>query len=208
LHRFNERDPSDHEDNELKEARFLCEQAIELDDSMSHAYSLLSQICVSELLQFTTEDSNRTLNDILLNAKKATELDSKNPIAAESIASYYFFSGKFEEAKQYSMRAVKLNPSYPEAQNRLGQSYVHSGEYAESEKHFRKAIELNPLDTNSIVYKDGLFFAQMGLDIVRSSTFHLIQPNQGSYDVTGFYYTTAFPGIFAWFESWLNLQID
>jgi adenylate cyclase len=163
LHRFNERDPSDHEDNELKEARFLCEQAIELDDSMSHAYSLLSQICVSELLQFTTEDSNRTLNDILLNAKKATELDSKNPIAAESIASYYFFSGKFEEAKQYSMRAVKLNPSYPEAQNRLGQSYVHSGEYAESEKHFRKAIELNPLDTNSIVYKDGLFFAQMGL---------------------------------------------
>ena len=163
LHRFNERDPSDHEDNELKEARFLCEQAIELDDSMSHAYSLLSQICVSELLQFTTEDSNRTLNDILLNAKKATELDSKNPIAAESIASYYFFSGKFEEAKQFSMRAVKLNPSYPEAQNRLGQSYVHSGEYAESEKHFRKAIELNPLDTNSIVYKDGLFFAQMGL---------------------------------------------
>ncbi|HIP08685.1 MAG TPA: tetratricopeptide repeat protein [Rhodospirillales bacterium] len=163
LHKFNERDPSDHEDNELKEARFLCEQAIELDDSMSHAYSLLSQICVSELLQFTTEDSNRTLNDILLNAKKATELDSKNPIAAESIASYYFFSGKFEEAKQYSMRAVKLNPSYPEAQNRLGQSYVHSGEYAESEKHFRKAIELNPLDTNSIVYKDGLFFAQMGL---------------------------------------------
>ena len=163
LHKFNERDPSDHEDSELNEARNLCEQAIELDDSMSHAYSLLSQICVSELLQFITEDSNKTLNDILLSAKKATELDSKNPIAAESIASYYFFSGKFEEAKQYSKRAVKLNPSYPEAQNRLGQSYVHSGEYAESEKHFLKAIELNPLDTNAIVYKDGLFFAQMGL---------------------------------------------
>ena len=163
LHKFNERDPSDHEDSELNEARNLCEQAIELDDSMSHAYSLLSQICVSELLQFITEDSNKTLNDILLSAKKAIELDSKNPIAAESIASYYFFSGKFEEAKQYSKRAVKLNPSYPEAQNRLGQSYVHSGEYAESEKHFLKAIELNPLDTNAIVYKDGLFFAQMGL---------------------------------------------
>ena len=163
LHSFNERDPSDHEDIELKEARSLCERAIELDDSMSHAYSLLSQICVSELLQFTTEDSNKTLNDILLNAKKATELDSKNPIAAESIASYYFFSGKFEEAKQYSKRAIKLNPSYPEAQNRMGQSFVHSGEYAESEKHFLKAIELNPLDTNAIVYKDGLFFAQMGL---------------------------------------------
>ena len=70
LHKFNERDPSDHEDSELNEARNLCEQAIELDDSMSHAYSLLSQICISELLQFITEDSNKTLNDILLSAKK------------------------------------------------------------------------------------------------------------------------------------------
>ena len=186
LHSFNERDPLDHEDSQLKEARSLCERAIELDPSMSHAYSLLSQIGVSELLQLTTDDSGKTLDEILLNAKKAAELDSKNPIAAESIATYYFFSGKFEESRQYSMRAIKLNPSYPEAQNRLGQSLVHSGQYAESEKHFRKAIELNPLDSNAIVYKDGLFFAQMGLENFEGAH-DLIEECILQFPNTGFY---------------------
>jgi tetratricopeptide (TPR) repeat protein len=153
---------------------------------MSHAYSLLSQIGVSELLQLTTDDSGKTLDEILLNAKKAAELDSKNPIAAESIATYYFFSGKFEESRQYSMRAIKLNPSYPEAQNRLGQSLVHSGQYAESEKHFRKAIELNPLDSNAIVYKDGLFFAQMGLENFEGAH-DLIEECILQFPNTGFY---------------------
>ena len=74
-----------------------------------------------------------------------------------------FFSGKFEQAKFYSERAIQLNPSYPDAQNILGQSLVHSGNFIESEKHFLKAIELNPLDPNAILYKDGLYFAQMGL---------------------------------------------
>ena len=186
LHIFYERNPSDHEDNELEEARRLCEQAIKIDNSLSHAYSHLSQICVSELLQFTTEDSNKTLNDILKNAKKATELDSKNPIAANSIAAYYFFSGKFEQSKQYSERAIKLNPSYPEAQNRMGQALVHSGKYEESEKYFHKAIELNPLDPNAILYKDGLFFAQMGLGNFLFA-YDLIEECISQFSEAGFY---------------------
>jgi TolB-like protein/class 3 adenylate cyclase len=163
LHFFNDRNPSDHEDVELAEARRLCEQAIELDGSMSVVYSLLAQICVSELLQFTSGDSDKTVNDILQNAKKASELDSKNPIAADHIARYYFFSGNFAQGRKHAERAVKLNPSYPDAQNTLGQALAHTGEYADSEKHFNKAIELNPLDPNAVLYKDGLFFAQMGL---------------------------------------------
>ena len=160
---FNNRNPSDHEDIELKKAQSLCEKSIELDDSMSLAYSLLAKICEWELLQFTTDDSKKTLDEMLTYAKKAEELDSKNPIAVYGIARHYFFSGKFDQSKFYSERAVQLNPSFPDAQNILGQSLVHSGKFAESEKHFRKAIELNPLDPNAILYKDGLFFAQMGL---------------------------------------------
>ncbi len=183
---FNNRNPSDHEDIELKKALSLCEKAIKLDDSMSHAYSLLAKICEWELLQFTTEDSKKTLNEMLSYGKKAEELDSKNPIAAYNIARHYFFSGKFEQAKFYSERAIQLNPSYPDAQNILGQSLVHSGKFAESEKHFHKAIELNPLDPNAILYKDGLYFAQMGLGNYEMA-YLLIEECISQFSKAGFY---------------------
>ena len=183
---FNNRNPSDHEDIELKKALKLCEEAIKLDASMSLAYSLLAKICEWELLQFTTEDSKKTLKDMLSYAKKAEELDSKNPIAAYGIARHYFFSGKFEQAKFYSERAIQLNPSYPDAQNILGQSLVHSGNFIESEKHFLKAIELNPLDPNAILYKDGLYFAQMGLGNYETA-YLLIEECISQFSKAGFY---------------------
>ena len=183
---FNNRNPSDHEDIELKKAQSLCEKSIELDDSMSLAYSLLAKICEWELLQFTTDDSKKTLDEMLTYAKKAEELDSKNPIAVYGIARHYFFSGKFDQSKFYSERAVQLNPSFHDAQNILGQSLVHSGKFAESEKHFLKAIELNPLDPNAILYKDGLFFAQMGLGNYEIA-YSLIEECISQFSKAGFY---------------------
>jgi adenylate cyclase len=186
LHIFNNRNPSDHEDIELKKALILCEEAIKLDPSFSLAYSLLAKICEWELLQFTTEDSKKTLKDMLSYAKKSEELDPKNPVAAYGIARHYFFSGKFEQAKLYSERAILLNPSYPDAQNILGQSLVHSGDFIESEKHFLKAIELNPLDPNAILYKDGLYFAQMGLGNYETA-YLLIEECISQFSKAGFY---------------------
>ena len=186
LHIFNGRNPTDHKDIELEKARDLCAQAVELDSTMSNAHSLLSEICIQELLHFTTKDSTKTRDELLQHGRKASELDLKNPTAMNSISRYYFFSGDFEQAKQYSERAIKLNPSYPDGQNSLGQALVHSGKFSESEKYFQKAIELNPLDANAIVYKDGLFFAQMGqnnFDIAYS----LIKECISHFSEAGFY---------------------
>ena len=186
LHIFNGRNPTDHKDLELEKARNLCEQAVELDSSMSNAHSLLSEICIQELLHFTTNDSSKTRDELLQHGRKASELDLKNPTAMNSISRYYFFSGDFEQAKQYSERAIKLNPSYPDGQNSLGQALVHSGKFAESEKYFRKAIELNPLDANAIVYKDGLFFAQMGQNNFEIA-YSLIKECISHFSEAGFY---------------------
>jgi TolB-like protein len=186
LHIFNVRNPTDHKDLELEKARDLCEQAVELDSTMSNAHSLLSLIAMYELNQFTRSDSEETLNEILQHATRAFELDSKNPMAANFIATYYFFAGKFEEAKQYSERAIKLNPSYPDALYRFGQSLVHSGKYAESVDYYHKAIELNPLDPNNMSFRNGLFFANLGLGNYEAAFNYneqcrLQYPNQGLY---------------------------
>jgi adenylate cyclase len=186
LHTFHERNQTDHKDPDLELARELSEKSISLDQSLSVAHSLMSEICIAELLQHTAENSTQTVEDILAHGRRAAELDSKNPRASDSISRHYFFSGNFEQAKQYAQRAVKLNPSYPEAHNSLGQALVHSGFYSDAEPHFNKAIELNPLDTKAIIYKDGLFFAHMGLGNFEMA-YSLIQECVAQFSDAGFY---------------------
>ena len=162
LHTFNERTHADHKDLGVAHAKQMCEQVISLDKKMSHAYSLMADIYFAELGQFLTDDSATPLQKIYDYAKVASDLDPKNSVAANLIASHFFFSGKFDQSKLYAERAVKLNPSFPEALYRLGQSLVHSGQYADAEEYYHKAIALSPLDPNSNVYKNGLFFANLG----------------------------------------------
>ena len=186
LHTFHERAQTDHKDEDLELSRDLAEKSLAVDESLSVAHSLLSEICIAELLQHTANDSQKTVEDILVHGRRAAELDSKNPRASDSISRHYFFSGNFDQARQYAQRAVKLNPSYPEAHNSLGQAQVHSGKYAEAEPHFNKAIELNPLDTNAIIYKDGLFFTHMGLGNFEIA-YSLIQECVAQFSEAGFY---------------------
>jgi len=186
LHTFNERTKADHYDPGVVEAKKMCEQVIELDKNMSHAYSLMADIYFAELGQFLSEDSSVTLQKIYDYAKIASDLEPKNSVAANLIASHFFFSGKFDKSKLYAERAVKLNPSFPEALYRLGQSLVHSGNYSGAEQYYHKAISLSPLDPNSTTYKNGLFFANLGqgnFDVALSynDECRLQFPNVGTY---------------------------
>lgn len=49
-------------------------------------------------------------------------------------------------------------------------------------------------------------FAQMGLEIVRSGTFHCLSASESCYDTTSFFYTPAFPGIMAWIASFVPVS--
>lgn len=186
VHFMNNRKASDHEDPALTEARRLCEEAIRLDDSMSVAHSLLGQIALCELLQFSGKDSNETLDEMLTSSKKAAELDPKNPEAPVKTGTYHFFKGNFEQARQYCERAVDLNPSYPDAYYTLGHALAHSGQYAESEAPFQQAIDLNPLDPNVAEYRSGLYFSKLGVGDYEAALGIIEQclaqfPNRGLY---------------------------
>ena len=186
VHFLNNRNASDHEDPALTQARRLCEEAIQLDDSMSVAHSLLAEIARCELLQFSGKDSNETLEEILTSSKKAAELDSKNPEAPVKTGAYYFFKGNFEQARQYAERGVDLNPSYPDGYFTLGHALAHSGQYAESEEPFQQAIALNPLDPNVAEYRSGLYFSKLGVGDYEAALAIIDQclaqyPNSGLY---------------------------
>ncbi len=186
LHMFNERSTTDGEDINLGKARELCEKAIELDTSFSHGHAMLAKICRSELLQFTKEDSEKTLNEILEHSKKATELDPQNPVAALMTATHYFFKGNFSQARKFSEKSVELNPSYPEAYMRLAQAMIHTGDYKNSEELVRKSLELDPLDPQLWDRKVPHFFIYMGLEDYQNA-YELVEeileviPNAGMY---------------------------
>ncbi len=186
LHMFNERSTTDGEDINLGKARELCEKAIELDTSFSHGHAMLAKICRSELLQFTKEDSEKTLNKILEHSKKATELDPQNPVAALMTATHYFFKGNFSQARKFSEKSVELNPSYPEAYMRLAQAMIHTGDYKNSEELVRKSLELDPLDPQLWDRKVPHFFIYMGLEDYQNA-YELVEeilediPNAGMY---------------------------
>ncbi|MBP10749.1 MAG: adenylate/guanylate cyclase domain-containing protein [Acidiferrobacteraceae bacterium] len=186
LHMFNERSATDGEDTNLGKARELCEKAIELDSGLSHAHAMLAIICRSELLQFTKEDSQKTLNEILEHSKKAAELDPQNPVAALMTATHYFFKGNFSQAKRFSEKAVELNPSDPEAYMRLAQAMIHTGDYKNSEELVRKSLEIDPLDPQLWARKIPHFFIYMGLEDYQNA-YELVEeiledaPNAGMY---------------------------
>ena len=186
LHMFNERSATDGEDTNLGKARELCEKAIELDSGLSHAHAMLAIICRSELLQFTKEDSEKTLNEILEHSKKAAELDPQNPVAALMTATHYFFKGNFSQAKRFSEKAVELNPSDPEAYMRLAQAMIHTGDYKNSEELVRKSLEIDPLDPKLWARKIPHFFIYMGLEDYQNA-YELVEeiledaPNAGMY---------------------------
>ena len=186
VHFMNNRNASDHDDPALTEARRLGEEAIRLDDSMSVAHSLLAQITLCELLQFSGKSSNETLEEMLSSSKKAAELDPKNPEAPVKTGAYYFFKGNFEQAQQYAERGVDLNPSYPDGYYTLGHALAHSGQYAESEAPFQQAIDLNPLDPNVAEYRSGLYFSKLGVGDYEAAHTIIDQclaqfPNRGLY---------------------------
>ena len=186
VHFLNNRNASDHEDPALTQARQLCEEAIQLDDSMSVAHSLLAQIALCELLQFSGKDSNETLEEMLSSSKRASELDPKNPEASVKTGTYHFFKGSFDQARQYCERAVDLNPSYPDAYYTMGHALAHSGQYAESEEPFQQAIDLNPLDPNVAEYRSGLYFSKLGVGDYEEALAIIDQclaqfPNRGLY---------------------------
>ena len=59
LHTFHERAQTDHKDKDLELSRDLAEKSLTVDESLSVAHSLLSEICIAELLQHTANDSKK-----------------------------------------------------------------------------------------------------------------------------------------------------
>jgi Tfp pilus assembly protein PilF len=159
---FHEQQHTDHEDPGLTQARQHFEQAIELDPALSDAHAYLSICGAWELIHFTAQDPEQTLNTMLSDGRKAEALNPENPVALTGIATAYILRGDHSTAYEHAQRAVKFNPSFALSYLWLGMSQVHSGDYQQGESTILKAFELSPADPELNNFHAVLYFACLG----------------------------------------------
>ena len=160
---FHERQRSDFEDQGLLDARQHFERAVDLDDTLSDAYAYLAIIGSWELVQFVSKDSQKTLDMMKIQGRKAETLNPENPVALIGLAAHYFFSGEHSIALNYAERAVQYNPSFALSFWWLGLIQAHLGNYSESESSALKTFDLSPIDPDLDKFFATLYFANLGL---------------------------------------------
>ena len=182
---FHGRQRTDHEDPILAEAREHFERAIELDPTLSDAYSYIAFCCFSELVHQITKDSKKTRDSMLDAAQQALALNPEDPLALGGIASYHMFSGDYATSRDYAKKAIGFNPSFALNYWRLSLALVHYGEFQEAVNASLKTFELSPVDPELGDFYTGLCLGYLGqenyeeaLNAVEKMIQHY--PNRGS----------------------------
>lgn len=96
-------------------------------------------------------DNNNPLAELFF--LKAIKIDPKFADAYNGMASYCYFTNRFEEAEKYYLNAISLNPINAKFYSNLGSFYKMQLEIEKSEINLFKALKLEP---KNIIAIDGL----------------------------------------------------
>lgn len=122
-------------DESRKKARDWANRALELDDSVGDAYSLLSMI----------ELGDENHEQAVALARQAVDLIPSSPDALAMLSFPLSYSGKAEEGLKTMQKALRLNP-FPPAwyYHGLGVAYLLMGKFDHSIEAYRECLSLAP----------------------------------------------------------------
>jgi len=131
----------------MARAMELAQKAIALDDSMSHAHSLLGQ-----LYTFAGQYEKG-----IAECEKAVALEPNSESAHRLLGLALRYAGRWGEAIPIYEQAIRLNP-FPKSTTLfgLGLAYIFTGRYEEGVAACKKAVDIQP---NNILSQVNLTFA-------------------------------------------------
>ncbi len=138
-----------HDDRYLIEARRLFRKSIELDENFARPRAYLALATFIEV--FYAYGGNPDLEEALVEARMAVELDRADPQAHAALGLVRFVQRHDREGLASLRRAIALNPNDPELAQALGFVLTYVGELEEAVSLLRSAIRLNPFPSNSWV---------------------------------------------------------
>ena len=102
------------------------------------------EVHTSILPQNTSANVNRTtLDDSLLELRRAEEIDPRSPIIATNLGDTLVYMHRYDEAIAQYKRILISNPNFALAHVTLGRAYALKGMYPEAIAETRRAAELN-----------------------------------------------------------------
>ena len=127
-------------------ARYLFQQAIDLDPGFATAYAYQSYCNYILVVLGFSEERDRLLEEGRLLAKKAMEIDSRDPVAYFAIGRIHMMQGDHDDSIAELNYSLELNPNFAHSYFGLGFVLSLTGELEEAKKMLQTAIRLSPRD--------------------------------------------------------------
>ena len=148
------------------EVKEHCYKSIDLDSQLSDAYILICRCLRNEIMEHGRgKQDQRKVNEAEFHAKarKAFELDPKNPEALIVLSFSANIKRDFEQRVELMKKALEINPNHATANFEYGLSITSFGEYEKAKEYIFKSVELNPTSINEVFTHTSKMFCHMGL---------------------------------------------
>lgn len=128
------------------EAQRLFRRAIQLDPQLAQAHACLSYALVLSMIYFEAETDEKLLDEAVVIARKAVELDDKDGLIRFIYGRGLLAQRAYADALAELESAIELNPSLAVSYCGIADSLTYEGRYPEATAFFQKAINLSPYD--------------------------------------------------------------
>jgi adenylate cyclase len=126
------------------EARRMLERVIAIDPGVALAYARLSMITFGEFVNRWNDATDESLTRAIELAKKALEIDEKEPQAHIASALALSWLQRLDEADRAAERAVELDPNFADAYACLGSVREYQGRAEEALPLYTRCHRLDP----------------------------------------------------------------
>ena len=151
---------------DYEEVKKHCYKSIDLDPQLSDAYILICHCLGGEIMEHGRgKQDQREVNEAEFHkkAKKAFELDPKNPEALITLSHSANIKRDYKQRVELMKKALDINPNHASANFQYGISITSIGEFEKAKEYIFKSVELNPISINEIFTSTCLMFCDMGL---------------------------------------------
>jgi len=127
----------------LVQAHECFDKAIELDPDSAEAWGWKAWVYLIEPWLDSASDSDESLNQALVVAKKSIAIDAYSEIGHWSLAEVYVELGDYRRGFSEFEKAMEINPNNPDLMVSKGSTLCTTGQFDEGLKLIQKGIKFN-----------------------------------------------------------------
>jgi adenylate cyclase len=145
-----------------QQARMFHHRALEVDAHFAAPYAGLTFVALAEYINAWVDDPEAALDDAEQMARKAIELDDREPAGYVALGNALVWRRRHDEALAQIARAIELDPNYAQGHALMGMTLTYAGRAAEALEPFATAMRLDPHFPNIVLHLLALAHFSLG----------------------------------------------